>query len=72
MPLASDLPAGHQPGRFEDPEVLHDAEAGHRRKRPVKLEERLAIALEEPVEERPATLVRQRLEDPVIHARNNR
>ena len=44
-------------GLFEDAQVLHDPEPGHLRQVPAQLPERLAIALEEPIEERPPTLI---------------
>ena len=43
----------------------------HLRQRRLQLPERLAIALEEPVEERPTAAVGQRLEHLVVHARDN-
>ena len=38
----------------------------------LELAERLAISLEEPVQQQPAVWIRQRLEDLVVHAGDNR
>ena len=69
--LPSDLAARDQVGPLEDAEVLHDAEPRHRRQRRLQLSQRLAITLEEPVEQRPATGIGQRAEHLVVHAGNN-
>ena len=67
--LTPHLPARHQPGRLEDPEVLHHAEPGHARQRRLELSQRLAITLEEPVQQRPPIGLGQRPEHLVVHAR---
>jgi hypothetical protein len=53
--------------------VLHHAEPGHLQLG-LQLGERAAVALEEPVEQEPASRVRERLEDPVVvgHVRKDR
>jgi hypothetical protein len=55
--LATDASGREQAGFLEDPEMLHDPEARHRGQRLAQLTERLAIALEEPVEEDPPIAV---------------
>ena len=72
MALATDLAAGHEAGRLEDAEVLHDAEPRHLRQRRLEVSQRLAITLEEPVEQRPPAGVGQRAEHLVVHVRDNR
>ena len=72
MALPPDLAARDEVRRLEDAEVLHDAEPRHGRQRRLQLTERLAIALEEPVEQRPAAGVGQRAEHLVVHAGHNR
>jgi hypothetical protein len=52
-----------QPCILEDPQVLHDAEAGHGRQHRLELAQRLAIALAEPVEQPAPIRVGQRPED---------
>ena len=62
-----------RPASSSTPEVLHDPEPGHPGQVRAQLPERLAIALEEPVEEHPPTGVGQRPEDRrhvVRHARD--
>jgi len=55
--------------RFQDAQMLHDAEAGHLRQCRLQRLQRLAVALEEPIEEDPPTGVGQRPEGRlVIHA----
>ena len=49
--LAPDLDGRHEPGLFQDPQVLHDPEPRHLRQVLAQLPERLAIALEEPIEQ---------------------
>ena len=68
--LSADPPGCHQVGRFEDAEMLHDAEPAHRQVR-LQLQQRLAISLEEPVKEQPAAWVRQGFEY-LVHGRDNR
>jgi hypothetical protein len=65
--LPPDLAAGDEVRPFEDAQVLHDAEPGHRRQGRLQLPGRLAITLEEPVEQRPPTWVGQRPEHLVVH-----
>src|SRR5438132_10660346 len=43
--------------------MLHHAESGHLRQRCLELGERVAISIEEPVEEEPPVRVAERLED---------
>ena len=45
--------------RFQDAQMLHDAEAGHPRQRRLELLQRLAVAHEEPIEEEPPAGVGQ-------------
>jgi hypothetical protein len=60
-------PAGRQQtGVFEDAEVLHHAESGHRQV-VLELSERLAISLEEAVQQQSAVWIRQRSKD-LVHA----
>ena len=66
--LPSDLAARDEVRPFEDAEVLHDAEPRHLRQGRLQLSQRLAITLEEPVEQRPAAGVGQRPEHLVVHA----
>ena len=72
VPLATDLAAGHEAGRLQDAQVLHDAEPAHLRQRRLQVSQRLAITLEEPVEQRPPAGVGQRAEHLVVHAADNR
>ena len=55
--LATDLARRHEVRVLQDPEVLHDPEPRHLGKCRAQLTERLAIALEEPVEQDPPTRV---------------
>ena len=48
---------------LQDREVLHDPEPRHPRQVPAQLAERLAIALEEPVEQDPPIRIGERPED---------
>ena len=52
--LPPDLAARDEVRPFEDAEVLHDAEPRHLRQHRLQLSQRLAVTLEEPVEQRPA------------------
>ena len=61
--LAADALCRHEPRLFEDAQVLHDPEARHRGQVHAQLTERLAIALEELVEQDPPTGVGERPED---------
>ena len=61
--LATDLDGRHEAGLLEDPQVLHDPEARHVRQVPAQLPKRLAIALEEPVEQHPPIGIGQCPED---------
>ena len=61
--LAADALGRHETRLLEDPQVLHDPEPRHRGQVPAQLTERLAIALEEPVEQDPPTGVGERPED---------
>ena len=57
--------------RLQHTQVLHDAEAGHSRQGRLQLLQRLAVALEEPIEEDPPVDVGQRPEGRlVIHVPN--
>ena len=49
--LAPDLDGRHEPRFLQDAEVFHDPEPRHLRQVPAQLPERLAIALEEPIEQ---------------------
>ena len=71
MTLPSHLAACDEVRNLEDAEVLHDAEPGHRRQGRLELSGRLAITLEEPVEQRPPAGIGQRPEHLVVHASNN-
>ena len=65
--LLPSLPPGEdQACRFQDSEVAHDPKASHLRKVCLELEERLAIALEKPVQQEPPAGVGEGLEDPVV------
>jgi hypothetical protein len=55
--LPPDPSGGQEAGLFEYPEVLHDPETCHARQRLAQLAERLAIALEESIEEDPPIAV---------------
>ena len=66
--LPADAAGGHETRRLEDPQVLHHAEPRHRRQRPLELRERLAITLEEPIEQPPPADVRHGVEHLVVHA----
>ena len=55
--LAADLLGRHEIGRLQHPQVLHDPEPRHVGQRLAQLAERLAIALEESIEEDPPTWV---------------
>ena len=60
---------GHQPGLLQHPQVLHDAEAGQG-KPPDEGAERLAVVLEERVQEGAAGGVGEGLEDEIgVHER---
>jgi hypothetical protein len=60
------LPACDDEARvFEDPEVLHDAEASHLQLG-LELGERAAVTREEPVEQEPPRRVGERLEHTVV------
>jgi hypothetical protein len=61
--LAADLLGRHEVGRLQHAQVLHDPESRHLRQRRAQLTERLAIALEEPVEQDPPTWVGECPED---------
>ena len=61
--LATDLLGRHEIRRLEHAQVLHDPEPRHLRQRLAQLAERLAIALEEPIEEHPSTRVGEGPED---------
>ena len=60
--LATDALCRHEPGFLEDAEMLHDPEARHAGQVLAQLAERLAIALEEPVEQHSPTGVGERPE----------
>ena len=60
--LAPDLPRRDQTRPLQDVQVLHDPEAGHVGQPGRELAERLAIALEEPIQEQASTRVGQRPE----------
>ena len=59
-------------GVLENAQVLHDAEAGHRRQQRFELTERLAIALSEPVKQAPPIRIGQCPKDGfhLLHARD--
>ena len=61
--LAADALRRQESRILEDAQVLHDPEPRHRRQVPAQLTERLAIALEEPVEQHPPTGVGEGPED---------
>jgi hypothetical protein len=61
--LATDLDGRHEVCLFQDAQVLHDPEAGHHGQVPAQLTERLAIALEEPVEQDPTIGIAESPED---------
>ena len=61
--LAADALRHHEARLFEHTEMLHDPEPRHRRQIPAQLAERLAIALEEPVEQLPPAWVGERPKD---------
>ena len=63
-------PGGHQVRLLEHAKVLHDPKAGHGRQALGKLGERLAITLEEPVQELAPVEVRQGPEHG-FHAQEN-
>jgi hypothetical protein len=69
--LASAVTAGRdQVGPFQDVEVAHDAEAGHRRQVGTQLADRLRVSLEEAIEQQPAARIGQRAEHK-LHSPNN-
>jgi uncharacterized protein YccT (UPF0319 family) len=68
--LSTDPTSRKQAGLLKDAEVLHDAETGHRQIA-LKLHERLAISLEEAIQQQPPVWVRERLED-FVHGRDDR
>ena len=61
--LAADALCRHEARLLEHAQVLHDPEARHPRQVHAQLTERLAIALEELVEQDPPTWVGERPED---------
>ena len=61
--LPADASGRDEAGSLQDAEVLHDPEPGHPGQRLAQLAERLAIALEEPIEEDPPTRVAECPED---------
>ena len=61
--LATDALGRHESGLLQDAQMLHDPEARHRGQVHAQLTERLAIALEELVEQDPPTGVGERPED---------
>ena len=69
--LASHLAGGDEVGVFEHAEVLHHAEARHLGQHDAQSDERLAVLLEQRVEQRPTVGVGERPKDEV-HAGNNR
>ena len=60
--LAAVLARDHEAGLFEHAEVLHHAEAGHRREVDAQLTQALPVVLEQPVEEEASAGIPQRLE----------
>jgi hypothetical protein len=60
-----------EPGRLEDPQVLHDTEPRHR-ERALDLAEALARTLEERVEDRPTCWVGKRPEHGLVARRGDR
>ena len=61
VPLLATVPPRRDEIRFlKDVQVPHDPEAGHRRQVGAQLSERLAIALEQPIEKEPPARVAKR------------
>ena len=66
QPLPAHFAAGDEVGFAQHAQVLHHAEAGHRRQGPAQLAQGLAIALEQSVEQHPAATVGEGTEDGVV------
>jgi hypothetical protein len=69
--LAAVATGRYQVGCLEHAQVLHHAEAGHLWQKGLQLVERLAVALEQPVEEKPPFTVSKRLENLLHPAGHN-
>ena len=74
MPLGASVPRGdHEIGLGEYGEVLHHSEAGHPRKLVAQLVERLPVAAEQAVQQRPPARVGERPKDftTLLHSGHN-